>query len=293
MADIRIGAAIATTIVLWASVFAANRAVLPVLAPGHLVVLRFLIASGALALAALVRPLPRPALRDLPAIAGLGLLGITIYQLALVYGQRTVTAGAASLIINSESIWIALLALPLLGERLTGWGWTGTVASFLGVVLIVVGEGGAVQLSRDALLVLLAAWSTSVYFVLQKPYLRRYPAFALNAYCIWAGTLLTLPFGVGLPAAVARTAPQVLAGVAYLGFFPGALAYFTWTYALARIPASIAGNTLYLIAPLAIVMAWVWLREIPAALSLLGGVLILTGVALVQWRGRPPTPAPS
>lgn len=284
--DARTLAAIATTVLFWASVFAVNRAILRAFSPGHLVTLRFLIASAALLGYGIVRSYRKPALRDLPAIFGMGFLGITVYQLALVYGQRTVTAGSASLIIASESIWIALLAMVLLGERLSVWGWSGSVLSFLGVALIVMGEGRDVRFSQNALLVLLAAVSTSAYFVLQKPYLKRYRAFDLNAYCIWAGTLLALPFTPGLVAAVKDAPADAIIAVAYLGILPGALAYATWTYALSRAPASLAGNTLFLIPPLAIVIAFLWLDELPAVLALLGGAVTVAGVIIVQAWGK-------
>lgn len=284
--DLRTAAAIVTTLFFWASVFAVNRTVLRSFSPGHLVTSRFLIASVVLALYAIIRPYPRPAVRDLPGIVGLGFLGITVYQLALVYGMRTVTAGAASLIIASESIWIALLALVFLRERLSAWGWAGSALSFLGVALIVMGEGREVRFSQNALLVLLAAVSTSAYFVFQKPYLRRYRAFDLNAYCIWAGTFLILPFAPGLVAAVKSAPADAIVAVAYLGILPGAIAYATWTYALSRAPASLAGNTLFLIPPLAIVIAFGWLRELPSLLSLVGGLVTLAGVAMVQLKGR-------
>lgn len=284
--DLRTVSAVTTTVFLWASVFAANRAVLRVFGPGQLVTFRFLIASAALAVIAVFRPLRKPSARDLPGIAGLSLLGITIYQLALVYGQRTVTAGAASLIIASESIWIALLAMAFLGERVTVWGWAGSAVSFVGVLLIIMGEGQEVRFSQNGVLVLLAAVATSAYFVFQKPYLRRYPAFDLNAYCIWIGTLLALPFSSGVIAAVRHAPADAILAVIYLGIFPGALAYATWTYALSKAPASLAGNALFLNPPLAVAIALLWLGEVPAPLSLVGGLITLAGVAVVQLRGR-------
>jgi hypothetical protein len=93
--------------------------------------------------------------------------------------------------------------------------------SLLGVGLIVLGEGREVGVSRDALLVVAATVATTIYFVLQKPYLRRYPAFDLNAYCIWAGTLLVLPFAGGLGGAVRMASAGTLAAVLCLGHLAG------------------------------------------------------------------------
>jgi drug/metabolite transporter (DMT)-like permease len=289
--DGRTLAALAITVVLWASSFAAIRAALPGYTPEQLVVLRALIASAALAAWALPARLRPPRARDLPAIVGLGALGIALYGLALARGERTVTAGAASLIIASESILIALFAALWLGERLTRLGWLGSVAGFVGVALIVVGEEGALRVDANALWVLLASAATSAYFVLQKPYLARYGPFAFNAFAIWGGALVMLPFASGLAGAVGSAPASATLAVVYLGLFPGAVAYAAWTRVLARAPASIAGNALYAIPPLAILIGALWLGEMPSALSVGGGALTLAGALVVHLKGqaaRPP-----
>ena len=63
-----------------------------------------------------------------------------------------------------------------------------------------------------------------------------------------------------------RPLPATLA-VIYLGVFPGAIAYVLWSYALARMPASILSTFLYLSPALAILIAWVWIGEVPRRCS--------------------------
>ncbi len=107
-----------------------------------------------------------------------------MYHVALNYGEVTVTAGAASLLINTAPIFTALLAVTFLGERLRVIGWVGMAVSFCGAALISLGKGEGFSLDPRGFIILLAVFSTSVYFVLQRPYLEKYGALAFTAGAI-------------------------------------------------------------------------------------------------------------
>ncbi|MDP9382512.1 MAG: DMT family transporter [Chloroflexota bacterium] len=273
------------TVVLWASAFAAIRAALDGYTPGHLTLLRFLVASVVIAGYGLVMRLRLPRSRDLPSIALAGFLGITIYHTTLNYGEVTVTAGSASLLVNTAPVFTALLATGFLGERLRRWGWAGIAVSFLGAALIGFGESAGLDFDPGALLLIASALSFSLYAILQRPYLSRYTPIEFTACAIWAGTLPLLAYLPGIARDV-RSAPlEATLAVVYLGVFPSAVAYITWARVLSRMPASSAASFLYLVSPLTIPIAWAWLGEVPSAVSLVGGVLALLGVVIVNTRG--------
>ncbi len=278
-------AALAATVVLWASAYAGIRVGLVEYGPGQVALFRLLTASVVLALYALVTRMRLPEIRDLPAVLLLGFLAFTVYHAALNFGERTVGAGAAGVLIATAPVITALLAAAILRERLRPLGRVGMALSFAGAVLISLDEGGGFSLDPGASLILLSAVCVSVYFVFQKPYLRKYGALAFTTYAVWAGTIFALVYLPGLVAQVEAASVGTTLTLVYLGVFPTAVAYVTYAYAFSRMDASVAASFLYLVPVLAYLIAWAWIGETPSLLSVVGGVIVLAGVFMVNRRG--------
>lgn len=289
--------AIGGVLLLWSSAFAGIRAGLRLTpagtlgadgyGPGELALLRFGTASLALALFALVTHMRLPERADLPKIGLAGFLGISVYHVALNFGEVTVHAGAASMLISAGPVFTALLSVVFLNERLTKVGWGGILLAFTGVSLIALSSGRGLHFTPGALLILLAAAVAAVYSILSKQSLRRYAAIEFTCYSIWAGTLPMLVFLPGLLRRFSTAAPPATFAVIYLGIFPAAVAYVLWNYALSRMPASLLSSFLYLSPVMACFIAWVWLGEVPSLLTLAGGAIAIVGVILVQTQGHP------
>jgi len=280
--------ALLVCVILWGSGFIGIRIALTAYSPAHLALLRFLAASATIVMYAIVARVRPPGRKDLAYILMTGFVSITVYHVALNAGERTVTGGAASMLVASAPIFSALLARVSLDERLRVWGWIGIAVSFAGVSLIAIGEGGGMHFSRGAFLVLLAAMATGISVVLQKHYLKTYNVTDFSTHLILAGTLFLLPFLPGLGTAIRHAPLKPTLAVVYLGVFPAAIAYLTWGYVLKRTPAAIAASSLYTVPIFAIIIGWVLLREVPSALSIAGGALAFAGVTLVNTKGHAP-----
>ena len=246
-------ASLGATVFFWASAYAGIRAVMDAYGPGQVALARLLVASVVLGLYAAAIRMPEKG--DLPAIALSGLLAFAVYHVALNYGEVTVGAGAAGVLIATAPVFTALLAAVFLGERLRPLGWVGMAVSFAGVALISLDEGGGFALDSGSFLILISAVCVSIYFVFQKPYLRKYGALAFTTYAICAGTLFALPFLPGLASQVLTAPTSTTLTLVYLGLFPTALAYVTYAYAMSRMDASVAVSFLYLIPVLAYLIA--------------------------------------
>lgn len=278
-------------VVLWASAFPAIKVGLEGYGPAHLTLLRHAVASLAFVPFLLVfRRRLWPAFRDLPAFVGLGFVGMTVYHLALNFGELHVSAGATSLIIATAPVLTALVAWLLTGERLPALGWAGSAVAFGGVALIVLGDGAVGRIHPAAGLILVSALATAFFAVLQRPMLQRYRPLEVTAYVTWGGTLPLLAFLPGLGAAVAAApAPATWAAV-HLGVVPSAIAYTLFAIALSRAPAPLVTSFLYLVPVVALLLSWWWLGEVPSSLTLVGGAVAVVGLLLVQRSKRPRAP---
>ncbi|WP_298825750.1 DMT family transporter [uncultured Planococcus sp.] len=278
------------SVLIWGSSFAAIRVGLQGgYDAGQNVLVRFLIASALFLIYALWpgTKFRMPRKGDIPRILILGWIGISVYHIFVTFGMETISAGTAGMLVGSGPIFTALIAAFFLKERMTGLGWMGLGIGFIGILFIAFGSAGAsLTLTNGALLVLVAAFASALFFVFQKPLLTHYSAIELTAYFTWAGTLPFLIFSPGLVSAMQSATLEAHLATLYVGVFPAAIAYVTWATALSLANASSVSSLIYLEPAVAIVVAWMWLHELPTPLSLIGGVIAIAGVMIVNVMGR-------
>lgn len=284
-------------LLLWASAFpgvreglalAGERAGIDGYGAGELALLRFGTASLVLLAYALITRMKLPARSDLGRIALSGMFGFFGYHLLLNFGERVVESAPAAVLINTAPIFTAILATIFLKERVNLWGWLGIIISFVGAIIVAYGQGlDAASFHAETLLLLAAAFCTSLYFMTSKPILAKYSSVEFTTYAMWAGTLPMLYFAPSLFSQM-QTVPttSTIAGV-YLGIFPAALAYVLWGIGLSRMTASRTTAFLNLQPLNAAVIAYFWGEGIPDALVIIGGVVAVAGVVLLNTLGKP------
>ena len=276
----------AVTVLCWASAFPAIRIAVRGFGPLEVAFLRAAAASLVLGAIAGYRRAGLPRLGDLPALAGLGLVGHSLYTATLSLGQTRIPAATASFLIASAPIWMVVIGRLTGTERVTRWGVAGLLVSLAGVLVISLGRGGALRLNGYALVVLGAAVLQAVYSMGQRPVLARCSGLQMVTCAAVFAALGFLPWSGRALAQFARAGAGPRCAVLFLGVVPTAVGYWTWASANRRLPAAVAGSFLYLVPPVALLMGWAALGEAPTALSLGGGVLVVGGVAMVQRLGR-------
>jgi drug/metabolite transporter (DMT)-like permease len=285
----RVLVAIIVTVIVWASAFVVIRWASPHFSGGALALGRLIVGSVALALVLIGRRWVAPSGRQWLLILGFGVCWFGAYNVALNTGEQTLEAGTAAMVVNIAPILIAAAAAIFLKERIAKWLIIGGGIAFLGVVLIgvstgVTGLGNGVGI----LWCLIAAFTFAAGVMFQKPVLAGLPSQQVTWLGCVIGAIVCLPFAGDLVREVQAAPVSSIAGMVYLGVFPTALAFSTWAYALARMPAGQLGVTTYVVPAIVIVMAFLAFSEIPTLLAIVGGAICLVGVAVSRRRDKTP-----
>lgn len=277
--------AVAVTVLLWASAFVGIRSAGHHLGPGELALGRLLIGAVALGTLMITRHEPLPPRRALPGIAICGLLWFGAYNVALNAAERHLDAGIAAVLVNVGPIFIAVLAGLILREGFPRLLLAGCVVAFAGAALI--GLASAHHTHDGALgaaLCIVAALTYAAGVVAQKPVLRDATPLAVTWLACLVGAAGCLPFAPALIDQAGRAPAGALSWIVYLGLAPTAVGFLTWAYALSHTTAGRMGSTTYLVPPVALLLGWALLGEVPPLLAVPGGVLCLAGVALARWQ---------
>src|SRR5467141_1309293 len=284
------------SVVLWAAAFVGIRAAGRSFSPGPLALGRLALGSALLGTLVLSRPTVRPTRREIALLVLAGVLWFGVYQVVLNEAERRVDAGTAAMLVLIAPIFIVALAAVFLKERTTPNLLLGGALAFAGVVVI-----GLATSSRSASLVgvilcLVAALSSAIGVVAEKPVLNRMSALQVTWISCSVGALCCLPYTPQLVREWRVAPTSGIAWLVFLGVFPTSIAFTTWAYALARGSAGRLAATAYLVPPITIVMSWLILGEVPTVIAVPGGALCLVGVAIARKapavRASPPAPVP-
>ncbi|MEO8810753.1 MAG: DMT family transporter [Rhodanobacter sp.] len=291
--DARTLTAIAIALLTWSSAYASIAYALASFTPGEVAFARLAMGSVCFAGLMLIRRAPLPVRRDWLRLAVLGVVGLSTYHLCLNYAETRIASGTASILIALTPAATAAVSAIWLRERLSARMLTGLGVALVGVMLVVLASGKQVTFQPMAALVLVCVLVTAVFFVGQKPLFDRNGMLGVTAFTFFAGTLGALPFAGGIGSAL-RLAPwSHIAALGYLGMGPTFVGYLAWNIALRKVSASQLASFLYFSPPIAVLIGWLWLHEQPHAVTLVGGVITVAGVALANGRRRAlPSPPP-
>jgi drug/metabolite transporter (DMT)-like permease len=277
------------TVLLWAVNLSVIKIGLRELTPHAFNAIRLTIASLVyLGLLAFGRGRPVLAKGDGWKAVGLGVLGITAYQLFFIQAISRTNASTASVIMATSPIFIALLSTALGQERIHWAGWVGILISCAGFLLVVASENGGSVFNgngaRGAILIILANICWAGYTVFSKPVLERSSPVGLAAVGTAAGTFLYLPFTVKEVAAVEwhKISWAGWGAILYSGLIAIVLCFIIWYASLREVGSSKTGIYSNLTPIFAVAFAGLFLGERFSTIEAVGSAVVLAGVYMTR-----------
>lgn len=283
--SLRLPLALLGLLICWPSAFPAIRIAVRDFTPMEVTSFRLTGAALLMLLIGAMKGMKHPQRVHLFPIALCGIIGLMVYNLGLGYGLQTVSAAAAGFIVALAPVFIVLFSVIFLHEKI-GWKTcSGIALSFVGASLIAFTKPGGFSLEWGALYVFSAALAAAVMTLTQKPLLAHYTAYDLTTYMTIAAALSVLPFGWQVFAKAWAMGPTAsVAALAHLAVVVSFIGYLFWGYVLSRLSPSRVASFMYLIPISATLIAWIWIGEVPQWMTVLGGMVVIAGVAIVNIR---------
>lgn len=266
------------TIICWSLAYVLTRLALQYFSSYSLSFLRYFIASCALIILVVVAKIKPPEKNDLMLFFFSGVVGFFLYIIFFNKGQETVTASTASVVIATVPVITSLLARFIYKEKLHTYQWIAIVIEFIGVVTLTL-LNGVFSIASGLIWLFLAALLLSIYNLLQRKLTIKYSALQTASYSIFFGTILLFIF---LPSSLREVAHAPRIQFVYLlilGIFSSAVAYISWSKALAQAKkTSQVSNYMFITPFLTSVLGFILANEVPDKATIFGGMIILFGV---------------
>lgn len=233
---------------------------------------------------------PRPQM-DLPKLVGYGVaVGVVQFGLLYLAIQLGVSAGLASLLMQVQAFFTAILAAFVLRERLGANQVVGMTLAFAGMGVIGFTGGGHVSLVGLGLLLVAAfGWAVSNLIV------RAAGGANMLSLVVWSALVPPIPLTLlaGLTggwAGVTRTltdsTPTFWAGVLFMAYFNTILGFGVWSWLIQKHGAARVAP-LSLLVPVFGLLASAWyFRETFPAPKVLGALLVFGGLLLHVFGAR-------
>jgi len=284
-------------ILVWGANFSVQKAVFNALSPGGFLFIRYLVMPASAALLLCGRHglrWPRVGNRDLFALLRLGIAGHLLHVGLVTYGIHWSTAFSSSLILACGPVFTLLILHWHGHEALTRGSVAGVAVACVGVVVFLSDKlfGGHWQASAGDLVLLVAASFFSYYTVAAKPFIERLGGVTVMTYAVLFGSLpvVALSLPAGLAVSWSDVSVAVWAGTFYSVIISAFLGWLVWGWVNAVRGVGPTAPLMYLMPPVAGLVAWGLTGERYSAAKIAGAAITLAGVALAQFTSSPRDP---
>ena len=235
-----------------------------------------------------------PKRAHLPRFLLCALVGHVIHISAVMYGMNLSTAFSSSLVLTCQPLFTLAILAGLGAERLRRQQVAGTLLAFAGIALFLADKftAGFSRAGLGDLTLLVAGAAFSAYTVLSRPLVDRYgPLIVLSYTLLFSMPVmlpLTAPFFADLK--LASLAPAVWAALFWALVVCSFIGWLLWTWVNSVRGVARSAPFMYLMPPVAGVMAWLTLGETFTWLKIAGAAAAMAGIAWAQSGARSATP---
>ena len=237
--------------------------------------------------------------RDVLLFLLLALAGVFPGQVFVTWGTRMSLASNAALLMLTLPVSTAILAVILLGERMTPVRWISFAVTLIGVVMCSGLNLRTLNFGRSYLLgntlVFLGTLGSAFYNSYGKKVLERYSPMEMLFYTyvvlFWVMTPLVIAQEGQVFSKIPDFTLRTWIGLTLLTFFHNYLSMVLFLKALKQLDAIQAALSNYLITFFGVPIAAIWLGERLKLVAVLGGIVVLTGTLLITvWDTKKPKP---
>ena len=245
---------------------------------------------GAIVLFIILILLRKPiATKEMTKLFILGLFQTAGFTGFLIWALVEGGVGKTAILTFTMPMWVAIMAWPLLQEKLTTYQWISVFVCFLGIGFIF-DPFNMDNNIRSTCLALASGFSWAIGAILSKRIHHKHPNMDLITMTAWQmlwGSIPLLGIALLLPSQQTTWTPYFLWIVLFNIVFVNAIAYLLWFYALKYLKATLVSMLTFLTPIAAAISAWFLLNEIPNKFETIGFGLILFGLLLLFIYKRP------
>ena len=216
-----------------------------------------------------------------PRLALIGAINSAIPFTLFAWAAQRAPAGVGAITNSMAVLFAALVAFMFYGEKIGARRAVALIAGFAGVIVLASGKVGGASIGLPVAAGTFAAFLYGIGGNLVKRHLAGLPATAVAAATLSCAALMTAPFAIAQWPQHAVSAKS-WGAVATLGVLCTGIAFVMFYRLIARIGASRAATTTYLVPLFGVGWAWLLLDEPLTMTMVIAGVLILGRVVLSQ-----------
>lgn len=284
-------------ILIWGANFSIQKQVFTDMGPGGFLFGRYTL-MPLCAVALLVwrygTQFPRISRSELWAMARLGFVGHFMHVGLVTYGIHWSTAFSSSVILACGPLFTLLILRAHQLERLGRWQVMGVGLACLGVLIFMAEKllGSRWQATGGDLVLLVAASLFSYYTVLAKPVIERHGGMLTMAYATLLGSIpvVIVTFPAALQVAWLDMPLSTWAGFVWSVVVSAFLGWMIWGWINAVRGVARSAPLMYLMPPVAGLLAWLFAGETFSPQKITGALISLMGVAIAQFAQVPAWP---